>query len=391
MGVLHGPSFSRGRAAGGGRRPARGCRSRASSSAAGTPPARVHERPAARRRRAEPGRGRLPFGQQHGQRQAGRGEEPLRPRGVVVAVHVQVPAVPGVAGQPGRVSVRGEQGVDPVRGPRHVDRRRTPRAARARPGAGPPGRPRRSRRVRAPRAPAAPRSARPVRPTARPRCRAASSRLPGRGISTSITSAARWAAPGGCRAGVGAEGTLLVTVHRHSVTYKYGKPLPGSLGVGAYLGGAAAARAGDEMSGPALLLLGFAATGRPSAGSELLAGLTIAAAAGGPVFGALLDRSPAAGPAAGRHPGRLRDRPRRARGRGRPTAVRGRGAGRAGRRAVQPGGGGRLDRAATAPGGRGRAGPRLRARRDDLQRGQPGRAGARGAGGGVVSAPGPRC
>ena len=58
-----------------------------------------------------------------------------------------------------------------------------------------------------------------------------------------------------------------------------------------YLGGAAAARAGDEMSGPALLLFGLAATGRPAAGSELLASVTIAAAAGGPLFGALLDRS----------------------------------------------------------------------------------------------------
>jgi MFS family permease len=58
-----------------------------------------------------------------------------------------------------------------------------------------------------------------------------------------------------------------------------------------YLGGAAAARAGDEMSGPALLLLGFAVTGRPATGSELLASLTIAAAAGGPLFGAMLDRS----------------------------------------------------------------------------------------------------
>jgi MFS family permease len=58
-----------------------------------------------------------------------------------------------------------------------------------------------------------------------------------------------------------------------------------------YLGGAAAARAGDEMSGPALLLLGFAITGRPATGSELLASLTIAAAAGGPLFGAMLDRS----------------------------------------------------------------------------------------------------
>src|ERR1019366_4695696 len=52
-----------------------------------------------------------------------------------------------------------------------------------------------------------------------------------------------------------------------------------SRGLGLYLGGAAAARAGDEMSGPALLLLGFAVTGRP-----------------------------APGPAAGRHPGRLRHR-----------------------------------------------------------------------------------
>jgi MFS family permease len=59
-----------------------------------------------------------------------------------------------------------------------------------------------------------------------------------------------------------------------------------------YLGGAAASRAGDEMTGPALLLLGFAVTGRPATGSALLAGLTIAAALGGPVFGAVLDRSP---------------------------------------------------------------------------------------------------
>jgi MFS family permease len=46
------------------------------------------------------------------------------------------------------------------------------------------------------------------------------------------------------------------------------------------------------MTGPALLLLGFAVTGRPAAGSALLAGLTIAAAVGGPAFGAVLDRSP---------------------------------------------------------------------------------------------------
>jgi MFS family permease len=62
-------------------------------------------------------------------------------------------------------------------------------------------------------------------------------------------------------------------------------------GLRRYLAGAAAARAGDEMSGPALLLLGFAVTGRPETGSWLLASLTIAGAAGGPLFGALLDRS----------------------------------------------------------------------------------------------------
>jgi len=46
------------------------------------------------------------------------------------------------------------------------------------------------------------------------------------------------------------------------------------------------------MTGPALLLLGFAVTGRAAAGSALLAALTVAAAVGGPLFGALLDRSP---------------------------------------------------------------------------------------------------
>ena len=62
-------------------------------------------------------------------------------------------------------------------------------------------------------------------------------------------------------------------------------------GLRRYLAGAAAARAGDEMSGPALLLLGFAVTGRPGTGSGLLASLIVAGAAGGPLFGALLDRS----------------------------------------------------------------------------------------------------
>jgi MFS family permease len=60
-----------------------------------------------------------------------------------------------------------------------------------------------------------------------------------------------------------------------------------------YLVGATLARTGDELSGPALLLLGL--TAGPHAGSALLAGLTAAAAAGGPVFGAFLDRSAAPG------------------------------------------------------------------------------------------------
>jgi MFS family permease len=58
-----------------------------------------------------------------------------------------------------------------------------------------------------------------------------------------------------------------------------------------YLAGATAARAADEMSAPALLLLGLAVTGSAQTASLLYAGLTISAAAGGPVLGALLDRS----------------------------------------------------------------------------------------------------
>jgi MFS family permease len=64
-----------------------------------------------------------------------------------------------------------------------------------------------------------------------------------------------------------------------------------------YLAGATAARTGDEMSGPALLLLGLAATGSPALGSALLAGLTVSSGVGGPMLGAVLDRS--------RSPGRL--------------------------------------------------------------------------------------
>ncbi|WP_030555299.1 MFS transporter, partial [Streptomyces exfoliatus] len=58
-----------------------------------------------------------------------------------------------------------------------------------------------------------------------------------------------------------------------------------------YLAGATAARAGDEMSGPALLLAGFALTGSTVEASALLAGITVSAAVGGPVLGALLDRA----------------------------------------------------------------------------------------------------
>ncbi|WP_181308406.1 MFS transporter [Nonomuraea fuscirosea] len=55
--------------------------------------------------------------------------------------------------------------------------------------------------------------------------------------------------------------------------------------------GAVAARTGDEMSGPALLVMGLAVTGSPVPASWLLAGLTVSAAAGGPLLGVLLDRS----------------------------------------------------------------------------------------------------
>ncbi|MFE2463191.1 MFS transporter [Streptomyces sp. NPDC059402] len=57
-----------------------------------------------------------------------------------------------------------------------------------------------------------------------------------------------------------------------------------------YLAGAVAARAGDEMSGPSLMLAAFALAGSAVEASSLLAGITISAAVGGPVLGALLDR-----------------------------------------------------------------------------------------------------
>ncbi|MFD4370973.1 MFS transporter [Streptomyces sp. NPDC058486] len=67
--------------------------------------------------------------------------------------------------------------------------------------------------------------------------------------------------------------------------------------VAGHLAGALAARTGDEMSGPALALAGFAVAGSTSEAAALLACVTVAAAVGGPALGTLLDRS--------RRPGRL--------------------------------------------------------------------------------------
>jgi MFS family permease len=58
-----------------------------------------------------------------------------------------------------------------------------------------------------------------------------------------------------------------------------------------YFTGAVLARAGDEMTGPAVVLLAFAISRGPGMGAILMACLTVAAAVGGPVFGAALDRS----------------------------------------------------------------------------------------------------
>ncbi|MEU5402983.1 MFS transporter [Streptomyces sp. NPDC005963] len=61
--------------------------------------------------------------------------------------------------------------------------------------------------------------------------------------------------------------------------------------MGVHLAGAAVARTGDEMSGPALLLAALALTGSTATASVLLACATLAAAVGGPLLGVLLDRS----------------------------------------------------------------------------------------------------
>ncbi|MFJ7192710.1 MFS transporter [Streptomyces bacillaris] len=62
-----------------------------------------------------------------------------------------------------------------------------------------------------------------------------------------------------------------------------------------YLVGALAARTGDDMAGPALLLAALALTGSAAGASSLLSAVTVSAAIGGPVLGALLDRSPRPG------------------------------------------------------------------------------------------------
>ncbi|WP_129286864.1 MFS transporter [Streptomyces sp. GZWMJZ-114] len=54
---------------------------------------------------------------------------------------------------------------------------------------------------------------------------------------------------------------------------------------------AALARTGDEMAGPALLLLALGVTGGPARASALFGALLVSAALGGPVLGALLDRA----------------------------------------------------------------------------------------------------
>ncbi|MFI6480461.1 MFS transporter [Nonomuraea sp. NPDC050663] len=61
--------------------------------------------------------------------------------------------------------------------------------------------------------------------------------------------------------------------------------------LGRYMAGAVAARTGNEMAGPALLVLGLAVTDSAVVASSLLSGLTISAAVGGPLLGVLLDRA----------------------------------------------------------------------------------------------------
>ncbi|MBA2895013.1 MFS transporter [Nonomuraea soli] len=61
--------------------------------------------------------------------------------------------------------------------------------------------------------------------------------------------------------------------------------------LGRYMAGAVAARTGNEMAGPALLVLGLAVTDSAVVASSLLSGLTVSAAVGGPLLGVMLDRA----------------------------------------------------------------------------------------------------
>ncbi|MEV5573762.1 MFS transporter [Spirillospora sp. NPDC052269] len=62
-------------------------------------------------------------------------------------------------------------------------------------------------------------------------------------------------------------------------------------GAAVYFAGALSARTADEMSAPALLLLGMAVLGSERPASLLFAALTVASTVGGPLLGALMDRA----------------------------------------------------------------------------------------------------
>ncbi len=66
-------------------------------------------------------------------------------------------------------------------------------------------------------------------------------------------------------------------------------------GVAAYFAGALLARLSDEMDGQILLLISLAVSHRVALGADVLAALTGSAAVGGPLLGAVLDRTPRPG------------------------------------------------------------------------------------------------
>ena len=59
----------------------------------------------------------------------------------------------------------------------------------------------------------------------------------------------------------------------------------------AYLATATLARSATESAGPALLVVTIATIGNATTGSYIVSSLTASAAVGGPVIGALLDRT----------------------------------------------------------------------------------------------------